>query len=795
MSSLSSSSISDSQRVRRRKKRSHNSTSETTTTFLTSPRSDIELSDIPVVFPGDDLLSPDRSLSPANIRSKTDKLRGSHDEPRRTRSHEPHRHKTRIRRSAEVLPPPDDSTVTIRSFRDWKSSSCQCSTPMNCSCLFMSASLPRRRKLGAQHDTAAARMLASPRVPSDDAALNPLARVSGSSRGSHSSRATPSRSASRSPVRARLSSSLHEGTLHPAATRSTRLRTRRSAEFVVPHTSPWSDERAHTPPPRSALHKRHSLDNQRTPLLQRTASGRVLSLYVSSDDDDDDDDDDDSYSTDTNSSESLPRFQFGQSSEQEQRRRSGGFTATGDVADDNDTETTTADDSSDVPLDHRRLARLTLSSSGLSKSTPLADFASFDQSAESEKTSTTATTEDHASGADDQVASVLNSPKPAANTLTKALATDSPRPVTGNRRRANTLMSPRPPLPSTTIDSARSKPTLLLPQSPKSFIANNDHMKHIRTAARRPVSRTVSTQRVDELVASSRHSHVISNASTSLANLFASPFSRKRVSKKEDEPVLNGYSVHMPFENSSRVTLLDRIGCGGSQATVHRCVVENFLCAVKIYHLDLMTDTERIEVAHEIELQQSLNHENICILFAANMDFMSENEWRIFMPLYDSSLRACLNEAITNPTSLLMKDRLFAATEVAAALNYLHSRRVLHRDIKSENVFVRKGNQRRLLQVVLGDFGEARELEKSLFRTRRMSVNYGTPEFCAPEAISDRKSGKINYDTKADMWAYGMLLFELLTNDVPYHTEGVPAYAILDHISADNRPGGLSINI
>lgn len=47
-----------------------------------------------------------------------------------------------------------------------------------------------------------------------------------------------------------------------------------------------------------------------------------------------------------------------------------------------------------------------------------------------------------------------------------------------------------------------------------------------------------------------------------------------------------------------------------------------------------------------------------------------------------------------------------------------------------------RGNQRRLLQVVLGDFGEARELEKSLFRTRRMSVNYGTPEFCAPEAIS-----------------------------------------------------------
>lgn len=41
-----------------------------------------------------------------------------------------------------------------------------------------------------------------------------------------------------------------------------------------------------------------------------------------------------------------------------------------------------------------------------------------------------------------QVASLLTSPKPAANTLTKALATDSPRPATGNRRRANTLMSP-----------------------------------------------------------------------------------------------------------------------------------------------------------------------------------------------------------------------------------------------------------------------------------------------------------------------------------------------------------------
>merc|ERR1712176_1668527 len=103
---------------------------------------------------------------------------------------------------------------------------------------------------------------------------------------------------------------------------------------------------------------------------------------------------------------------------------------------------------------------------------------------------------------------------------------------------------------------------------------------------------------------------------------------------------------------------------------------------------------------------------------------------------------------------------------VIAGLSYLHERRVLHRDIKSANVFLKlKGMRGEALEASLpltafdaklGDFG-------GCAAASRAQTPVQTPQWMAPEAM--RMEG---YGPPADIWGLGMLMYELLELDIPY---------------------------
>lgn len=87
-------------------------------------------------------------------------------------------------------------------------------------------------------------------------------------------------------------------------------------------------------------------------------------------------------------------------------------------------------------------------------------------------------------------------------------------------------------------------------------------------------------------------------------------------------------------------------------------------------------------------------------------------------------------------------------TQICLALKHCHDRKILHRDLKSQNIFLTKRNI-----VKLGDFGIARVLSntKSIAKTV-----VGTPYYLSPEIIESSP-----YSFKSDVWSLGVLLYEM----------------------------------
>jgi len=147
----------------------------------------------------------------------------------------------------------------------------------------------------------------------------------------------------------------------------------------------------------------------------------------------------------------------------------------------------------------------------------------------------------------------------------------------------------------------------------------------------------------------------------------------------------------------------------------------------------------------EVEIQTRLRHRNITRLNGYFHD--AKNVYLIleFLPggeLYKAVAKAggCVSEA---------QARLFMS-DVASAVAYMHQRHVYHRDIKPENLLLGESGR-----VCLGDFGWA--VHSPAPHSSRFTL-CGTPEYLAPEMVS----GTRGHDRAVDLWALGVLLFELL---------------------------------
>jgi serine/threonine protein kinase len=138
--------------------------------------------------------------------------------------------------------------------------------------------------------------------------------------------------------------------------------------------------------------------------------------------------------------------------------------------------------------------------------------------------------------------------------------------------------------------------------------------------------------------------------------------------------------------------------------------------------------------------------------------------------LAGGSLRAFLHK--NQPHDLSLDTVLSFALDIVEGMNYLHSQSVLHLDLKSHNLVMAEN-----YSIKITDFGVARTQSEC----ESMTPDSGTYRWMAPELIS-----KKNSSTKADVYSFGIILWELITGQVPYEemTSIQAAYAVVDSVSS-----------
>jgi serine/threonine protein kinase, bacterial len=128
-----------------------------------------------------------------------------------------------------------------------------------------------------------------------------------------------------------------------------------------------------------------------------------------------------------------------------------------------------------------------------------------------------------------------------------------------------------------------------------------------------------------------------------------------------------------------------------------------------------------------------------------------------------------------HPTGMALPDVLEIVSAVADALDYAHTRGLLHRDVKPANILLGHPNPRR--RILLADFGIARQLDDAGGLTAT-NMLMGTTAYCAPEQLQGS-----DLDGRVDQYALGCTAYQLLTGGAPFHNSN-PAVVITQHLSA-----------
>jgi hypothetical protein len=278
----------------------------------------------------------------------------------------------------------------------------------------------------------------------------------------------------------------------------------------------------------------------------------------------------------------------------------------------------------------------------------------------------------------------------------------------------------------------------------------------------------------------------------------------------------NGLTINLATET---VLLHEALGKGGS-ASVYRASAAGFSFACKVYHAEELSEAERAAAERDVAMMEAMAHTNV--LRTLGHKYARLGRLLLYVELAGGTLSDAIQakrESATSTGGFAPVDILRAIHQVVAAVDYLHNRPqlIVHRDVKSENVFVAcsAGSQLEAigaLHLKLGDFDSARYLHNttgesgrangdrergalwrlklrtpSKRRSVRLSMNVGTPEFMAPEMVASQK-GNGSYDEKVDIWSIGMVLFELLTLDVPYRLNGLSRFELLDAVASGVRP-------
>ena len=218
---------------------------------------------------------------------------------------------------------------------------------------------------------------------------------------------------------------------------------------------------------------------------------------------------------------------------------------------------------------------------------------------------------------------------------------------------------------------------------------------------------------------------------------------------------------------SRRYKILKLLG-EGSFGKAYLCdnLQDNSHCVIKQILLDTLDEKEKKETLNEVLILKKLDHSNIIKFLDAFTKTKPNTTLNIVMEYADGGdLNHKIKKQREKKSPLTENEIINYLTQICLALNHMHKKKVIHRDLKSGNVFLTKSGL-----VKLGDFGISKGFKNTWEKAR---TKVGTPYYLSPEIINSKP-----YDSKSDIWALGVLLYEMMTFRMPFNASSFASLSL-----------------
>src|SRR5262245_36644906 len=206
---------------------------------------------------------------------------------------------------------------------------------------------------------------------------------------------------------------------------------------------------------------------------------------------------------------------------------------------------------------------------------------------------------------------------------------------------------------------------------------------------------------------------------------------------------------------------IDAVLARSGMATIFRARDEQTgrVVVLKVPHLQYKSDIVFNERFHrEEEIGVRLHHPAVIRVLKP------KEQTRVYIPL-EYVHGELLRDRLHREWSLPIDDAVHIGIRIGDALRYLHDHGVVHRDLKPENIMLTLDGGVKLL-----DFGIALDTTLRKLTWSGLSQSVGTPDYMAPEQIKGKRG-----DARTDLYALGVILYEMLTGVVPFHEDSLYA--------------------
>jgi serine/threonine protein kinase len=206
---------------------------------------------------------------------------------------------------------------------------------------------------------------------------------------------------------------------------------------------------------------------------------------------------------------------------------------------------------------------------------------------------------------------------------------------------------------------------------------------------------------------------------------------------------------------AGRYQIIEELGKGG-MGKVYRVLDKELKeeVALKLITPEIASDKKTLErFSNELKLARKITHKNICRMY----ELMEEGGTRYITMEYVAG--EDLKSFIRRADQLTVGKAISIAKQVCEGLSEAHKLGVVHRDMKPQNIMIDKEGNARIM-----DFGIARSLKTKGITGTGMII--GTPEYMSPEQVEGKE-----VDQRADIYAVGVILYEMMTGRVPFEGE------------------------